>query len=379
MKKLLVFTAALAMLLSLAAPAFAAGGYTDVPDNAWYAGAVQSLKDQGLMEGMGDGRFAPGNAFTRAQLAMVLYRMAGCPAVSGDDEFTDTYAGAWYSDAIVWASQNRVVEGYGNGLYGPNNPVTQEQVAVMLWRSAGSTYMGNEYALDNGEENVASSWAADGVRWARVMGLFSAAVEFSPKKNASRAQVADMLDRYMKLPRNSDGSVMIPAPASKGPKAAVVYFSCTGTTEKIALDIAESLGIEAKAIKAKVPYTEDDLNWNSDSSRSSIEQNDPSARPEMESLIAGLEDCDIVFLGYPIWHGQAPKIMYTFVESCDLSGKTVVPFCTSGNSPIGSSATNLSASAPGAKWLTGRRFGSGSLHQTVTDWVNSLGLGLEAK
>ncbi len=379
MKKLLVFTAVLAMLLSLAAPAFAAGGYTDVPDGAWYAGAVASLKEQGLMEGMGDGRFAPENAFTRAQLAMVLYRMAGCPAVSGDDEFTDTYAGAWYSDAIVWASQNHVVEGYGNGQYGPNNPVTQEQAAVMLWRSAGSVYMGKEYALDNGVENVASSWAADGVRWARVMGLMTTAVEFSPKKNASRAQVADMLDRYMKLPRNSDGSVMIAAPAAKGPKAAVVYFSCTGTTEKIALDIAESLGAEAKAIRAKVPYTEADLNWNSDSSRSTIEQNDPSCRPEMAGRIEGLQDCDIIFLGYPIWHGQAPKIMYTFVEGCDLSGKTVVPFCTSGSSPIGSSAVNLSALAPDAVWLTGRRFGSGSLHQTAVDWINSLGLDLEAK
>ena len=81
---------------------------------------------------------------------------------------------------------------------------------------------------------------------------------------------------------------------------------------------------------------------------------------------------DVIFLGYPIWHGQAPKIMYTFVESYDLSGKTIVPFCTSGSSGIGSSATNLAAASTGAEWRPGNRFSGSASQDTVTDWVNGL-------
>lgn len=380
MKRLFVLVMSLIMVLSLAAPAFAAGGYTDVPEGAWYSPAAAALKEQGLMEGMGDGRFAPDNLFTRAQLAMVLYRMAGCPAVEGEDSFTDTQPGMWYSDAILWASQYHVVEGYGNGRYGTNDPVTQEQAAVMLWRDAGSYLLGKEYASENGPENVASNWAADGVRWARVEGLFTDAVEFSPKKSASRAQVADMLYRYVQLKEkfSSDAVSGATVKPAKAPKVMVVYFSCTGITEAIAKHAADALGAEIRQIVPQTAYTEEDLNWNSDSSRSTIEQKDPASRPQIKGSIEGLEDCDIVFLAYPIWHGQAPKIMYTFVENYDLSGKTVVPFCTSGSSPIGSSARNLSQSASG-NWLDGRRFAAGSSRETVVNWINSLGLDLNAK
>ncbi len=381
MKRFLLLTLSFALLIALAAPAFAAGeGYSDVPADAWYAGAVAALKEQGLMEGMGDGRFAPGNAFTRAQLAMVLFRMAGCPKTEEEDEFTDTQPGMWYSEAIAWAAKYHVVEGYGNGRYGTNDPVTQEQAAVMLWRDAGSYYLGKEYSVDDGVEHIASSWAADGVRWARVEGLFTDAVEFSPKKAASRAQVADMVYRYMQLKEKfaSDAVSGATVKPAKAPKAAVIYFSCTGATEKIAENIADSLGADICRIVPAVPYTDEDLNWNSDSSRTTKEQNDPAARPQIANEVTGLDDCDIVFLGYPIWHGQAPKIMYTFVEKYDLSGKTVVPFCTSGSSPIGSSAVNLSAVSAG-EWLSGRRFRAGASRESVTDWINTLGLDLEAK
>ena len=85
-----------------------------------------------------------------------------------------------------------------------------------------------------------------------------------------------------------------------------------------------------------------------------------------------MADYDVIFLGYPIWWGQAPKIMYTFVESYDLSGKTIVPFCTSGSSGIGSSAANLRASAPDAVWLPGNRFSGSASRSAVADWLNSL-------
>ena len=88
---------------------------------------------------------------------------------------------------------------------------------------------------------------------------------------------------------------------------------------------------------------------------------------------------DVVFLGYPIWWGQAPKILYTFVESYSFDGKTVIPFCTSGSSGVGSSATNLQKSTSGANWLTGNRFSAGASRESVVSWINGLGLDIEAK
>ncbi|MDE6401544.1 MAG: aldo/keto reductase, partial [Clostridiales bacterium] len=110
--------------------------------------------------------------------------------------------------------------------------------------------------------------------------------------------------------------------------------------------------------------------------RADREQADPSARPQIDGKAENMDDYDIVFLGYPIWHGQAPRIISTFLESYDLTGKTVVPFCTSHSSGIGGSDTNLHALAPSANWLSGRRFASGTSRQTVAEWIDGLGLDL---
>ena len=180
--------------------ASAAGGvFSDVPADAWYAEAAAALKEKGIMTGVSEDRFDPNGVFTRAQLAAVLYRLSGSPAVSGEDAFDDTQPGTWYADAVLWASQNGVVDGYGNGLYGTNDPTTQEQLAVMLWRSAGSYVLGKEYHDANGVENRASQYAVDAVRWARVDELLTDAVPFEPQQSATRAQVADMVNRYLKL------------------------------------------------------------------------------------------------------------------------------------------------------------------------------------
>ena len=96
----------------------------------------------------------------------------------------------------------------------------------------------------------------------------------------------------------------------------------------------------------ETPYTSDDLNYSDSSTRATREQNDDSARPAISGYVVNIEQYDVVFLGYPIWWGQAPKIMYTFVESYNLSGKTIVPFCTSGSSPVGSSAIRIAFSCP---------------------------------
>ena len=189
-----------ALLFAFAAGACAAGsGYSDVGGGEWYADAVISLREKGIMDGVGGNRFDPDGVFTRAQLATVLYRLAGRPAVRGEDGFSDTESGKWYSDAVLWASQNGIVGGYGGGLFGPNDPTTQEQLAVMLWRSAGSYVLGSEYADAAGAENAASAWAVDAVRWARVDGLLTDAVPFEPTRPAARARVADMVSRYLDL------------------------------------------------------------------------------------------------------------------------------------------------------------------------------------
>ena len=367
------------MLFSLATSACASeNGYTDVNGNEWYAEAVMALREKGIMDGVGNNRFDPDGVFTRAQLATVLYRLADKPAVSGKDDFTDTEPGTWYSDAVLWASQNGIVGGYGNGLFGTNDPATQEQLAVMLWRNAGSYVLGSEYADANGVENAASSWAADGVRWARVDGLSTDAIPFAPTQPATRAQVADMVYRYLQLmERFSDVDAVsgaTPKAGNKVGKVLVAYFSCTGNTEKIASYVADALDADLYRITPETPYTDADRNYNDSDSRTTHEQNDPDARPAISGSVENMGDYDTIFLGYPIWWGQAPKIMYTFVESYDLSGKTIVPFCTSGSSGIGTSATYLSASAPGATWLEGRRFSAGTSDADVRSWIDGLGI-----
>lgn len=156
-----------------------------------------------------------------------------------------------------------------------------------------------------------------------------------------------------------------------GSKSIVIYFSRTNNTERIAAVIIEETGSDSYEILAKVPYTDDDIKYYTDC-RTDREQNDPTARPEIGSETINLSSYDVIYLGYPIWHGQAPKIMYTFVESYDLDGKTIVPFCTSASSGIGSSATNLAQSAPSANWLTGRRFSSSAEKSEVATWLVSI-------
>ena len=379
MKRFSTIMLCVVMLFSLVASACASeNGYTDVNGNEWYAEAVMALREKGVMDGVGDNRFDPDGVFTRAQLATVLYRLADKPAVSGEDAFTDTEPGTWYSDAVIWASKNGIVGGYGNGLFGTTDPATQEQLAVMLWRNAGSYVLGSEYADANGIENYASSWAVDGVRWARVDGLLTDAVPFTPTQPATRAQVADMVCRYLQLlERFSDVDAVsgaTPKAEKSSRKALVAYFSCTGNTEKIAVYAADALDADLYRISPEPPYTADDLNYGDSDSRTTHEQNDPDARPAISGSVENMEEYDILFLGYPIWWGQAPKIMYTFVERYDLSGKTIVPFCTSGSSGIGASATNLSQSAAGATWLDGRRFSAGASEADVQTWIDGLGI-----
>ncbi len=153
----------------------------------------------------------------------------------------------------------------------------------------------------------------------------------------------------------------------------VVYFSNTGNTENIAKYIAEDLGADMYEIEAAQPYTSADLDYNNSSSRANMEQNDDSARPEIANGVDNMEQYDVIYLGYPIWWGQAPKIIYTFLESYDFSDKTIIPFCTSGSSGIGSSASNLhSVVDSSVDWNDGRRFSGSASSDSVADWINEI-------
>ena len=160
----------------------------------------------------------------------------------------------------------------------------------------------------------------------------------------------------------------------------VAYFSATGNTRALAEYVADALNADLYDIQPEILYTSADLNYRDNSSRASLENNTPSSRPAISGSVENMEKYDIVFLGYPIWWGQAPRIIYTFLDSYDFSGKTIVPFCTSGSSGIGSSATNLhSLCADSTKWLPGARLPRNASKDDVETWVNGLELDVIAE
>ncbi|MDO4554064.1 MAG: flavodoxin [Lachnospiraceae bacterium] len=152
----------------------------------------------------------------------------------------------------------------------------------------------------------------------------------------------------------------------------VVYFSNTGNTKAIAEHIANGLSADIYEIIAKEPYTDADLDYNDNNSRSTLEMNDPSARPDISGTVENMEQYDTVYIGYPIWWGEAPRILSTFVESYDFTGKTVIPFCTSASSGVGSSADNLAEIAGTGDWIDGQRFSGSESQDEVMEWVNGL-------
>ncbi len=163
-------------------------------------------------------------------------------------------------------------------------------------------------------------------------------------------------------------------------KVLVAYFSATGTTKKLAEYAADAMGADLYEIVPEEPYTDDDLNYSDRNTRATVEQNDKNVRPAISGSVENMDQYEIVFLAFPIWWGEEPRIMDTFVETYDFSGKTVVPFCTSGSSGFGSSGRNMQGLSTGdATWLDGARLNSSSSREDIVDWINGLGLDVEAK
>ena len=157
-------------------------------------------------------------------------------------------------------------------------------------------------------------------------------------------------------------------------KILVAHFSASGETAKLAKTVAEVTGGDLFEIQPEVAYTSADLNWNDKRSRSTVEMNDESSRPAIADEVADMEQYDTVFVGFPIWWYQAPRIIETFLESYDFSGKTVIPFATSGGSGMGKTAEILKASCPGAAVDTGKRLSSRESAASVRKWVENLGI-----
>lgn len=315
LRRMAACLAALILCLGLSVTASAAEadtGFSDVAADAWYAEAAVYCRDNGLMNGTTATTFSPNATMTRAQLCAVLYRMAGSPEMTGRDAFADTPDGAWYEDAVLWAVRNRIMSGYTADTFGPHDPITREQLAAILMR----------YDQARTEE---------------------------PSPEPAPQEGADVL---------------------------VAYFSATGNTENIAEHLVSILDADLYEIVPQVPYTSEDLDYSNSDCRANQEQNDPTARPAISGGVKDLEDYEVVFLGYPIWWGDAPKILSTFLESYDFDGKTIVPFCTSGSSSIGGSVSDLEALTDGATWLEGQRFSGSASRETVSQWVDALDLDL---
>lgn len=155
--------------------------------------------------------------------------------------------------------------------------------------------------------------------------------------------------------------------------ALVVFFSVSGVTAKVAERLADVLGTQAYEIKPQQPYTSADLDWRDKMSRSSVEMNDESSRPAIETADLPVADADVVFVGFPVWWYREPSVIDTFLEAFDFRGKTIVPFATSGSSSIGDSGKHMqSVVGKGAKVLEGKRFAVSAGENELAKWIKTL-------
>lgn len=398
LKKLWAAVLAVCMILSIQTTAFAAvgdTGFSDVAADAWYADAVEYVRDNGLMSGTSATTFEPQTTTSRAMLATILYRASGSPSGAASANFTDVASDAYYYDAVNWAAANSIVSGYGNGLFGSNDPVTREQIATILWRYAGSpaAAAGQDFA----DESSIASYAADAVDWARANGIVNGMEgnRFVPSGNATRAQVATILRNYMimETPETPD----TPDTPDESGKTLVVYFSIPettdpnnmteeeanstvvidgevlGNTQYMAYVIQDTLGADIFRIEPETPYTTDhealvDL---------ALEEQNDNARPAIADQIENLDEYDTIFIGYPIWWSDMPMILYSFFDEYDFSGKTIVPFGTHGGSSFAGTHSTIAELEPDAEMLDGMTISRNRIQdaeQDIIDWVNGLEL-----
>lgn len=366
----------LALALSVSALAAVSDtGYSDVDADAWYADAVAYVREHGLMSGTSATTFSPDATTSRGQIATILYRAAGSPAVTGGTNFPDVASTAYYATATRWASANGIVTGYPNGSFGPDDPITRQQIAAILWRYAGSPAA--DRGTDFADESTISEYASTAVDWARANGIINGkdGNRFDPNGNATRAQAAVILRNYMQG-NSTTPEPTPPAPTPSGSRTLVAYFSASGNTETAAEYIADAANADLFELVPVDPYTDADLNWTVEGSRVNQEHENESLRDvELEeTTVTNWADYDTVFIGYPIWWGIAAWPVNDFIKSNDFSGKTVIPFCTSSSSGLGQSGELLEELAGSGNWQEGRRFSERVSQSDVQSWIDSLDL-----
>jgi len=307
------------------------------------------------------------NAFSGNGALKAIYIPQGVIEI-GDGAFNNCAS----LDSISVATANTVYSGEGNSLIeiathtlirGSNNSRIPESVTVIAPAAFRKANKMTSLSIPVSVTTIGNSFIADStITTVRYQG--SETQWNAIEKSATMWNYG-----------NRNVEVVFGTSATTENKILIAYFSATNNTENIANHIADITGGTTYEITPKVPYTSADLNYNTDC-RANREQNDSTARPEISGSVENMSQYDTVFLGYPIWWGQAPKIMYTFLESYEFAGKTIIPFCTSGSSGIGSSATNLKSSAFDATWLSGQRFSGGASKATVENWINGLNLNI---
>ena len=153
-------------------------------------------------------------------------------------------------------------------------------------------------------------------------------------------------------------------------KILVTYFSASGVTANVARNIANNIGADTFEIKPKVPYTSADLNWMDKQSRSSIEMNDKSSRPQIEGTVSKLDDYETILIGFPVWWYTLPTIINTFIESLDFNGKILIPFCTSGGTGISGCEKDLRKAYPKYNWKEGKRLTGREDKSFIENWLS---------
>lgn len=232
--------------------AFAADGdhpFTDVPNGVWYSDAVQYVYEHNMMVGTSDTAFSPDSPASRGMIVTILHRLEGLPSATGT-AFTDVPAGQWYTDAVAWASANNIVNGYGNGLFGPDDPITREQMAVILYRYAGykkydTAITGSAAAFSDGDQ--VGSFAVDAVNWAVGAGLLQGAGDniLSPAGGATRAQAATVLMRFCQRTAALEDHTVI------------FFYNDGGEGTYVAVKVRHGQAVTAPADPARTGYTFD--------------------------------------------------------------------------------------------------------------------------
>ena len=392
MKRRRVISLILALCLAagFTLPALAAPedtGFSDVRSDAWYAEAVVWASGRGIMGGYSGGSFGPDESITRAQFSAVLYRAAGSPAVRTQAAFPDVGASDVFAAAVGWASSEGLMNGYINGSFGRNDPVTRQQAAAVLWRYAGSPAVSGSAAFSDFSQ--VSGYAQTAVNWAGGNGIMNISDNrFRPADNATRAEVAAGMWNYFENTGTEEG----------GGKTLIAWFSRANNINfdpnvdavtsasinlidgeavgnaKLLADIAQTvISGDTFAIETVEKYPS---GYRATTNQASTEQSS-RARPTLSTHVTNWDNYDTIILVYPCWWGKLPMPVYTFLEEYDFTGKTILPLCTHEGSGMGSTQGELVETCPGATVLSGLAVpgsNAASAAADVENWLRSAGI-----